>query len=205
MSTVLKAAKREAVGSRQSRKLRTQGRIPASVQAEGEAPHIDISFEGPRFRWLDVHEHVYDLDIDGAHETALIRELQWDVFGDKILHVEFRRVDLKKKTEVEVEIEFTGQPKGILNHVLTHVTLSAKPEDIPDSVELKVEGSVPGDHMTAADLILPPGVTLACEPETQVANISEIRAEAEPEAEEAEPVDGESPGTAPADEPPSEG
>lgn len=206
MSTVLKAAKREAVGSRQSRKLRTQGRIPASVQAEGEAPHIDISFEeAPFLAARRHHEHVYDLDIDGAHETALIRELQWDVFGDKILHVEFRRVDLKKKTEVEVEIEFTGQPKGILNHVLTHVTLSAKPEDIPDSVELKVEGSVPGDHMTAADLILPPGVTLACEPETQVANISEIRAEAEPEAEEAEPVDGESPGTAPADEPPSEG
>lgn len=182
MSTQLKAQKRETVGTRQSRKLRTQGRIPASLQAVGEAPHIDISVDEADFMAARRHhEHVYELDIAGGHETALIRELTWDVFGEKILHVEFRRVDLDKQTEIEVEIEFSGHPKGILNHVITHVTLLAKPQDIPDSVELKVEGEEPGAHLTAADLILPEGVSLGCEPGTAVANISELKVVEEPQ------------------------
>jgi len=184
MSTQLKVQKREAVGTRHSRKLREQGRIPASVQALADEPHIDISIDEADFMSARrAHEHVYDLEIAGNHETALVRELTWDVFGEKILHVEFRRVDLDKVTEFEVELEFDGHPKGVLNHVITHITLSAKPGNIPDSIEVKVEGLEPGTHLTAADLILPEGVSLGCDPQTSVANISEIKA-AEEEVEE---------------------
>lgn len=205
MSTQLKAQTRETVGTRQSRKLRTQGRIPASIQAVGEQPHLDISVDEADFMAARRHhEHVYELDVAGTHETALIRELTWDVFGEKILHVEFRRVELGKATEIEVEILFEGHAKGILNHVVTHILVSAKPKDIPDSLELKIEGLEPGAHLTAADLILPEGVALACDPATAVANISELKSAAEPEeAEEGSemsiPVEGETPET------PSEG
>jgi len=199
MSTQLKAQKRETVGTRQSRKLRTQGRIPASLQAIGDQPHLDISVDAADFMSARRHhEHVYELDVAGAHETALIRELTWDVFGEKILHVEFRRVELGKSTDIEVEIIFEGHAKGILNHVITHIMVSAKPKDIPDSVELKIEGLEPGAHLTAADLLLPEGVTLAVDPATSVANISELKAAAEPEeapegAEMSVPVEGETP------------
>lgn len=205
MSTQLKAQQREKVGTRQSRKLRTQGRIPASIQAIGEQPHLDISVDEADFMAARRHhEHVYELEVAGANETALIRELTWDVFGEKILHVEFRRVELGKATEIEVEIVFDGHAKGILNHVITHILVSAKPKDIPDSVELKIEGLEPGSHLTAADLLLPEGVALAVDPATAVANISELKAAAEPEEAADSPemsvqVEGETPET------PSEG
>ena len=189
MSTTLKAEAREKVGTRHARKLRDEGRIPASLQAEGEKPHVDLSIDEDEFlASRRRHEHVYELDIGSGAEAALVRELHWDVFGERILHVEFRRVDLKKKTEVEVELEFTGNLKsGLLNHLVTHVTVSALPTNIPDSIEVRVEGLEPGAHITAADLTMPEGVDLAVDPELGIAQVSEQKVAEEPET----PAEGE--------------
>ena len=178
MSTTLRADKRDRVGTRSSRKLRGEGRIPATLQAGDDKPHIDISIDEREFMTARRHhEHVYTLDVAGQAETALVRELAWDVFGERIIHVEFRRVDLRKKTEVEVELDFRGNPKGgLLNHLLTSVMIRAKPQDIPDSIAVNIDGLVPGAHISAAELVVPDGVELAIEPETTIATINEPRA-----------------------------
>ncbi len=185
MSTTLKTDVREIVGTRHSRKLRAEGRIPATLQAEGKKPHVDISIDEDDFLAARRHhEHVYALDIRGDSETALVRELHWDVFGEKILHVEFRRVDLKKKTEVEVGVELTGHPKGgIANMLLSQVTVRALPANIPDSIVVKVEGLEPGVHITARELGLPEGVELVVDDlDITVVQISELRISEEPTA-----------------------
>ena len=183
MSTTLKADKREKVGTRNARKLRAEGRIPATLQAGDGQPHIDITIDEEEFLTARRHhQHVYTLDVGGESETALVRELAWDVFGEKILHVEFRRVDLEKKTEVEVVLEFRGNPKGgLLNHLVTQVKISAKPQDIPDSIVVSIEGLEPGVHISARDLTMPEGVELAIDAETTIATINELRAAEEPE------------------------
>jgi len=188
MSTTLKADTREKVGTRHARKLRDEGRIPATLQAGEDKPHLDISIDEEEFLTARRHhEHVYTLDVAGKTETALVRELAWDVFGERIIHVEFRRVDLRKKTEVEVELDFKGNPKGgLLNHLLTSVLIRAKPQDIPDSIVVDIDGLVPGVHISAGDLVMPEGVELAIDPETGVATINEPRA-----AEEAAPAPAE--------------
>ena len=193
MSTTLKADLREKVGTRQSRKLRAAGRIPATLQAEGKDAHVDLSIDEDDFLTARRHhEHVYSLELSAGSETALVRELHWDVFGEKILHVEFRRVDLTKKTEVEVEIKVVGQPKsGIANMLLTHVTVSALPTNIPDSIVVKVDGLEPGAHILARELDMAEGVELVVDdPELTVVQISELRVSEEPETP-AEGVEGE--------------
>ena len=196
MSTTLKADLREKVGTRHSRKLRAAGRIPATLQAQGQEPHVDLSIDEDDFLTARRHhEHVYSLELGAASETALVRELHWDVFGEKILHVEFRRVDLTKKTEVEVEIKVVGQPKsGIANMLMTHVTVSALPTNIPDSIVVKVDGLEPGAHILARELDMAEGVDLMVDdPEQTVVQISELRVSEEPEtpAEGVEGAEGE--------------
>ena len=194
MSTTLKADKRDKVGTRHSRKLRDEGRIPATLQAGEDRPHLDISIDEDEFP-----------DRPPAARARVHARRRWsvrdrpgaraglDVFGERIIHVEFRRVDLHKKTEVEVELDFRGNPKGgLLNQMVTSVTIRAKPQDIPDSIVVNVDGLEPGAHISATDLAMPDGVELAIEPETAIATINEPRAavEEEPVAEGEEAAEG---------------
>ena len=198
MSTVLNTQPREKVGTRSARKLRANGRIPANLQSEVEGTHVDISIDEAEFLTTRRrHEHLYELEIGGKQEAAIVRELEWDVFSERIIHVEFRRVDLEKKTEVEVELEFEGHSKGVLNHLLTHVTVMALPAQIPNSIPVSIKDLEIGAVIHGKDLIAPEGVDLVIEPEAMVAVIVEAKVHEEP-VEAAEPGPGEE-GAAPAE------
>jgi large subunit ribosomal protein L25 len=185
-SEVLKAELRQQIGTRSARALRAEGRIPASMNADSTHGHVDLSIEehgflGTRRR----HTHLYELEIGGQKEMAVVRELQWDTFGEKIVHIDFKRVQRDVKTESEVEIEFTGHPKGgILNHIHTHVTVRCLPMDIPDSIEVPVGGLDTGGAVLAKELVMPAGVELVHPTgEVKVAVVVTAKVEAEPVAE----------------------
>ena len=203
MSTVLEAHKREQVGSRTARKERAAGRIPVTLAMDPRERPLNLSIDEHAFmNARRRHEHVYELAFDGGQEMAIVTELQWDVFGDHLNHVEFRRVVKGQKTEAEVEVKFLGMPKGgVLNHMVTHVMIRAIPSAIPDAIEVDVDGLEPGAAITAGAMTMPEGVEIVTEPDTLIANIQAPRGtEDEAEAEEA-PGEGEGPeGT-----PPTEG
>lgn len=180
MSTTLKATPRERLGSRFARRLRLQNQIPASIQGEGK-PNRDVSVDADEFAAARrKQQHLFDLDVAGEPETVMVRELQWSSLGRNILHIEFRRVVRGQKTEVEVQLEFSGHPVGgVLNHLLTHATVRCLPSEIPNSIEVRVDGLEVGHTLLAGDLVLPKGVELAMDPETQVASVATVRS-AEP-------------------------
>ncbi len=170
-SQILKAQKRETLGSRASRKLRANGSLPANIQ--GEESHIDISIDEREFLAARrAHVHLYDLDVEGSTETAVVRELQWDTFGDHILHVEFKTVVRGVATESEVALAFVGTPKGgVVNHLVDHLTILCIPSLIPDNLEVSIDGLAPGSHVKASDIKLPEGITLSGDPTQDVAMI----------------------------------
>jgi len=180
MSTILNAAVREKVGTHQARALRASGRIPASLQATTEKPHLDLSIDEDEFlASRRHHQHLYELAIGGQVETALVKELAWDVFGERILHVEFRRVDRHQKTDVPVPIEYFGNPKsGLLVHLLTEISVRTTPDSIPDTVVVKVGDLEPGAVVTAAMVEMPAGCELSpdLDPATEVARVAAPRA-----------------------------
>ena len=188
MSMTLKTDKRPSIGTRGARALRAAGRIPVSLQATADAPHLDLSIDADQFMASRRHhQHLYELEIDGRVETALVRELHWDVYGESLLHVEFRRVDRTRMTEVEVELEFVGRPKaGVLNQLLGHVTIKTRPDNIPDSLEVHISELGEGTTLFARDARLPQGVTLATPGDTPVGRISAIKIQVEEVAPVAE-------------------
>jgi large subunit ribosomal protein L25 len=161
-SELLKAEKRDKVGTRPARKLRAQGRITASIEAEGQNPHIDFHIDEHTFLAARRHHtHLYEIDLGGKVETALVQELQWDTLGDRIQHVEFKRVRRDVKTEALVELEFVGHPKGgMLNHLVTQVKVRCFPDQIPDSIEVPVGKLEVNGVVLAKELAMPPGIEL---------------------------------------------
>lgn len=162
MSTTLNVDVREKLGSRHARALRAAGKIPASLQHSGAEPHVNLTIDEEEFLTSRrQHQHLYELQLGGKVVTALVNHLDWDVFGERIAHVEFRRVDRHAKTDVTVPIEFVGTPKsGLLVHIETELVVRTTPDNIPDSVKVLAGDLEPGDAVTAGQVILPEGVAL---------------------------------------------
>jgi len=194
---------REKLGSRSARKLRADGQLPCSLQADSDHEHVNLAIS--EYDFLSArrhHVHLYDLDINGNLESAVVRELQWDALGSRVNHVEFKRVTRGVATESEVELEFIGHPKnGQLNHLHTHITISCIPSLIPDAIEVKVGHMELGDHLKAADLEMPEGISIAIDPETEIVVVSAEKVVVE-ETDDEDGLDGEAPMSAPVDEPP---
>jgi large subunit ribosomal protein L25 len=189
-SEVLKAQKRAKLGSATARALRAEGQVPSNLQGDGD--HIDFSIDAREFLATRRHHtHLYDLDIDGNVESAVVRELQWDTFGDNIIHVEFKRVVRGVETESEVALSWVGQPKGgILNHLIEHIAVRCIPSLIPDSIEVRVDGLEEGQHLKASDIVMPEGLTLAVDPSTEIATVMGASKVEEAETEDDEEGEG---------------
>ena len=112
-----------------------------------------------------------------------------------VIHVDFLRVDLNVKLDVEVAIEFIGEAdevlkrQGVVEQLLHSIVVSTKPGDIPNSLELDVSGLTFDAPLRVRDLRLPPGVTTEVDPDEVVvqgalsaAAVSAGEAEAAPEA-----------------------
>ncbi|HIF41634.1 MAG TPA: 50S ribosomal protein L25 [Planctomycetes bacterium] len=182
-SEVLKCGLRDKVGSRDARKLRSQGRIPASIQAEGKSVHLNIHLAADAFHSSRRHHvHLYDLDVDGDVHTAVVREMQWDVMGDYLNHIEFRPVQRGVAIESQVSLVFHGQVKdAVLSQNVTEITISCIPSLIPDNLEVEVDGLEVGVHLHASDIILPEGITLAVDPEFEIAVVGQLKVVVEEE------------------------
>ena len=172
-SEILKAEERSALGTRSARKLRVAGRIPASMDADPSAQQRHFSIEEHLFlATRRRHVHLYDLDFAGKVESAVVRELQWDAMGEMIAHIDFKRVRRDVETSAEIMLEFTGHPKGgMLNHLVTHVTVLCLPADIPDSIEVAVGHLDTGGAIHAKELVMPKGVKLATAPTVMICNV----------------------------------
>jgi len=180
---------RERVGTRYAQRLRKQGRIPAVIYGHGEAPvHSHVSYEDLK-NILHDHAHLIQAVIDGQTASCLIKDVQWDYLGSHIVHVDLTRVDLSEEVEVEVDLNFEGEPKALqeegtmLEHPLTTLTIKCRADQIPDGITVNIEHLTADEPLTVAGLVLPEGVAAVDDPETLVAHIVEVQ-----EVEEEEPI-----------------
>lgn len=188
MSTHLKAELRTRLGSRHCRMLRAAGKLPASIHGLSKA-HVEVALDTEQFLAARRHhENLFDLDITGAAaETVMVREIQYDAFGDRMVHVEFKRVVRGVAIEADVELVFVGQARGgVLTPLHRTIKVSAIPSKIPDVIEVDATQFAQGQSVLARDVKLPEGVKLAEKPETSLAVVAGATAMDEaPKADEA--------------------
>ncbi|HUY91917.1 MAG TPA: 50S ribosomal protein L25 [Pirellulales bacterium] len=193
MSEVLTVERRENLGKRHSRRLRNTGQVPAVLYGHGEA-NLSLSAPADQVR-AAIRHGARVVDLTGAvSEKAFIRELQWDVYGVEVLHVDLSRVSADEKVEVELTIELRGEAPGvkdggIVNQLVHVVSAECLVSSIPEKLHLSINDLKLGDEFTAARLELPAGVTLLDDPEKVIVECVEPKAEEEAEAgaEGAEP------------------
>jgi len=182
----MKAERRTAVGRNQVAQLRAQGWLPAVVYGDGkEAVSIAIS-EWELEQHVKAHHKVFQLEVGGAAEAALLQEVSWHAVSDRPVHADFKRIDLTKPIDTEVEVELLGHPIGLGKGgtlMKDHVVIKVRclPTAIPESIEYDVSKVDLDEFVHASQLELPAGVTLLTPGETSICHVAKMVAQAVPE------------------------
>ena len=109
---LLKAQRREKGGTRASRRERLQGRVPVIIYGHKKDPisvtlnYHDLALE------LQHHHRLLELELDKKREKVLVKAIQYDHLGDKIIHADLTRVALDERVKVTVLVELKGTPAG---------------------------------------------------------------------------------------------
>ncbi len=192
----IEAQGRPATGSRATARLRAAGRLPAVIYGHKQDP-VHVSVDQKLFvDLLHRHTHLVEVSIDSSAEPCLIKDVQWNHLGSKILHVDLARVDLTERVTVSVEIEMVGEAIGLkeagvlLEHPLTEIEIECEAANIPASIRVDISALDVGKSICVSDVQLPEGVLPASDPDSVIASIRVLAEEPEEESI-AETTEGE--------------
>ena len=167
MSDSLEVVTRSATGTRESRRLRRQGLVPAILYGHGEKC-VDLAAKREALEAVIRHGSRV-VDLTGAVKvSALIRELQWDTFGVQPIHVDLLRVSKTERVKVKVPIDLRGDAPGhraggTVNLVLHEVEIECTPDQIPDKIHAQIAALEVGGVVKVHDLELPAGAVAVTE------------------------------------------
>jgi len=160
-SPVLTVERRERLGSRYSKRLREQGRLPAIVYGHGRTPEPVVLDAKEALTHFDKGERVFNLSLEGKAETVLLKELQYDHMGDGVVHVDFTRVDLTERVKVKVTVRRVGDAKGlkaagaILIHPVTEVEIECQVSNMPEHLDVDISDLDVNEAIHCGDVSLP--------------------------------------------------
>jgi len=195
MSEAISVENRDLTGTRNNRRLRRSGFVPAVLYGHG-LENLSLKVRECDLAAAIRHgSRVVDLT-GAASESALIRAVAWDTFGLEILHVDFARVSADERIEVKVPIELKGQSPGVkeggvIELLIHEVEIECPALKIPDKLVLGISDLKIDDSLTTSDLVLPEGVQLRSHvgevvvhcvmPKEQEEEAPEVAAPGEPE------------------------
>lgn len=171
----IKATERTEFGKGAARRARRDGLTPAVVYGHGTDPlHLLLDAQ-QLFLALRTANALFELEIEGQKKPvlALPKQIQRDPIMPVIEHVDFLIVKAGEKVSVEIPVVLTGEPARdtLTNHDLVTLPVLAPATDIPNEVEVSIEGLEIGDSVLVSQITLPNGVEADIDPETLVVSI----------------------------------
>ncbi|MCF8495254.1 MAG: 50S ribosomal protein L25/general stress protein Ctc [Alphaproteobacteria bacterium] len=190
------ATKRQRAGKGVARALRREGNIPAVIYGDSREPiGISLSSNAINVEYLKGHmfTSLCDLNLEGEKHLVLARDIQLHPVTDVVIHADFLRVTPKTSIAVEVPVHFVNQEKssglregGVLNIVLHEIQLMCSAMNIPEAIDVDLEGKKIGDTIHLSDTTLPKGVkSIVTDRDIVIATIAASKKVDEAEAAEA--------------------
>lgn len=165
----IEAKVRDVAGKGASRRLRNlAGLVPGIVYGGSKDPVQITVAHRALAKHLEneaFYSHIVDLAIDGASESVILKDVQRHPAKDRILHIDFMRVSKTRKIAVSVPLHFLNESTnaavkagGIVAHTMTQLDITCLPGDLPEFIEVDLDGVEVGQILHVSDLKLPKGV-----------------------------------------------
>src|SRR3954470_18326083 len=177
------AEKREALGTRVSRRLRKSGKIPAVLARKGEDP-LHLLVDAKEFlQVVKKHARIINLTHPAGKDKVFIKEVQYDHLDEHAIHVDFTRIAMDQLLTIEVPLLLKGKPTGVseeggvLDQYVKVLKIQCLPDAIPDHVEVDVTNLKKDVKLTVKDLHLAAGLKAAMDPDLLLAIVQEHKVE----------------------------
>ena len=198
---VLNTEEKTTIGSRSSRRLRRDGKVPGVLYGLGQDPEIFCVDYGDLRGALTTDaglNALIQLSINGTNQLSILKTLQRHPVKDEVIHVDFVRVDPNQELAVEVPIILEGVAKkvtdqnGMVDQTMFSLSVLSLPDSIPNELTADVSELEINDAIRVSDVVLPEGVRTEVDPEEAIAVGTVTRSTMESmAAEEAAEVEGD--------------
>lgn len=176
---------REPAGTRAVRRMRQEGLIPGVIYGQGSEPKsfyvVEREFRAATAGGQRLNA-IFQVAFDNGDNDlyAVVKDYQIHPTRAKLLHLDFQEIRLDQPIESAIPIEPVGSAPGvieggILNIVQREVNISGLPLELPDVIEISIEGMGLGDSRTVGDLEAPEGITILDDPEAIVLTVALTR------------------------------
>ena len=124
------------------------------------------------------------LKVEGSQEESLVfvREVQHHPVTNRILHVDFYRVDVTQRIRGEVPITLLGEAPavrvhhGILMQSLHQLSVECLPMEMPERIEIDISGLEELDQgIRVSDFIHSQGIAVLTDPEELIVRVGAPR------------------------------
>jgi large subunit ribosomal protein L25 len=172
----------------QLRKLRLKGIVPANVYGKTiKSVPVQINFKEFAAIFNEAGEtSVISLQVGDKTYPVLISELHLNPITSKVVHVDFRHVNLTEKINATIPLETVGESQAVkdgavLVMTLDEVEVEALPTDLPEKITVDLTKLVKiGDSIMVSDLPVDTSkVSITSDPTTIVALVQEQKQEVE--------------------------
>ncbi|MEA3398573.1 MAG: 50S ribosomal protein L25 [Patescibacteria group bacterium] len=184
-----------------AKKLRIAGILPAVIYSPGVKPqNLEIKRQDFENAYSIAGEaNLIDIIVDGKNlGKVIIKAIQRDAVKDIIIHADLYKVDMTKKIEVEIPLNYCGEAKAVKelggNLIKNIESVSAKclPGDLTENIDVDISAlNTFEDSIKVKDLKIPENVELLVQGNELVAHVMELKIEEEEveaaTAEEEEP------------------
>jgi len=192
---IVEGAPRDTRGKNEARRLRVGGKVPATLYGgKGEAISLSVNTKQVTaiLRSETGHNTLFQVDLGGKHEPAIVKDWQVDPVSGRLLHVDLLRIAMDVRMKVKVPIHTFGEPAGVkvdggVYEVVTReVEIECLPADIPTEFKVDISGLRLNQSLRASDLPLDPKkMKLLTDPERVLSHVVTLRAEEEKPADAA--------------------
>lgn len=165
---------------KQNRTLRKTHKVPGVIFGEGQ-DSVSVTLDYKTI--LDVYRKagettVVECVLEGKAVPTLISEVSIDPVRETIQHVDFRRVNLKKKVTADVPVEIMGEPsivkqgQGVVLQQMQKISVEAFPQNIPHSIVVDISDVTEvGTEIKISDIAASPDYVIVDEADRVVVSI----------------------------------
>ena len=195
-TNILEATTRQRLGSRDAKRIRDAGGLPAVVYGGDRPPRAIYLNAKEAVTLIERGEKVYQMGVDGNapddQDYVLLRDIQFDYLGTNIVHADFSRVHLTDRVLIRAPLRLVGDAEGlkvagaVMLNPLDELDLECQVSNIPEYIDVDVSALEAGHSITASEVKLPKEtMVLKSDPDAVVCNIV-IGGEAGPVGEAAD-------------------
>jgi len=190
---IVEAAPRAQRGKNEARRLRVTGRVPGVLYGgKGQAVTVSVNAKQVNaiLRSESGHNTLFQVDLGGKHEPAILKDWLTDPVTGALLHVDLLRVAMDVRMRVQVPVHTFGDPAGVKQQggvfemVTREVEIECLPGDIPTEFKADVSSLMLNQAIRARDLQMDTTkLKLLTDPEQVLAHVVTLKVEEEKPAE----------------------